>query len=174
MLPEPTEAVDLNIYGDARLPWSRVLEAAEALPRMETPQFLGTVDPDGRPHSAGIGGLEHDGAMYFTSGPGTRKSRHLARNPACTLSIRLPEVDLVLEGEAHRVVDPAVLESVAAAYRDQGWPAQAADDAITAPYSAQSAGPPPWYLYRFTPRTAVGVALAEPHGATRWRFAPTE
>ena len=43
-------------------------------------------------------------------------------------------------------------------------------DAFTAPYSAPSAGPPPWHLYRFTFHTAVGVAGEEPHGATRWRF----
>ena len=44
-------------------------------------------------------------------------------------------------------------------------------DAFTAPYSAQSAGPPPWYLYRFTFHTGFGVTTAEPYGATRWRFA---
>jgi hypothetical protein len=43
-------------------------------------------------------------------------------------------------------------------------------DAFTAPYSAPSTGPPPWYLYRFTFHTAFGVATAEPYGATRWRF----
>jgi hypothetical protein len=31
-------------------------------------------------------------------------------------------------------------------------------------------GPPPWQLYRFNLHTAFGVATAEPHGATRWRF----
>ena len=44
------------------------------------------------------------------------------------------------------------------------------DGAFTAPYSAPSAGPPPWDLYEFTPTTAFGVATAEPFGATRWRF----
>jgi len=29
----------------------------------------------------------------------------------------------------------------------------------------------PWNLYRLTLHTAVGVATAEPHGATRWDFA---
>jgi hypothetical protein len=42
--------------------------------------------------------------------------------------------------------------------------------AFTYEYSAPSAGPPPWYLYALTPATAFGVATAEPHGATRWRF----
>lgn len=38
------------------------------------------------------------------------------------------------------------------------------------PLSAPSAGPPPWHLYRVTIHSAVGVAGAEPYGATRWRF----
>lgn len=59
----------------------------------------------------------------------------------------------------------------AAGYREGGWPAQVDGDALTAPFSAPSAGPPPWNVYRFTFRTVVGVAGAEPHGATRWRFA---
>ncbi|REE96961.1 pyridoxamine 5'-phosphate oxidase family protein [Thermomonospora umbrina] len=171
MLPDPVETVDLNIYGDDELPWSRVQEALKALPKMETAQFLGTVGSDGRPHSAGIGCVAHDGNVFFTSGPTTRKQRRLEENPACTLSFRLPGVDLVLEGDAHRETDPAVLATVAALYREEGWPAEADGDALTAPYSAQSAGPPPWYLYRFTAHIAVGVATAAPHGATRWRFA---
>ena len=47
---------------------------------------------------------------------------------------------------------------------------QVEGDAFTAPYSAPSAGPPPWHLYRCTFHTAIGNATAEPHGATRWRF----
>ncbi|MEU4548539.1 pyridoxamine 5'-phosphate oxidase family protein [Nonomuraea dietziae] len=111
-----------------------------------------------------------DDDLYFTSGPGTRKSRNLAANPACTVSVRLEGLDLVLDGEATRVTDVATLEKVASIYSSQGWPAEVEGDALTAPFSAPSAGPPPWYLYRFTFETAIGVAGAEPHGATRWRF----
>ncbi|MEV6769452.1 pyridoxamine 5'-phosphate oxidase family protein [Nocardia sp. NPDC051030] len=172
MLPDPIEATDLNIYGDAELPWKVALEAASAgIGRAETAAFLATAGSDARPHSTGIGAIAHGGTLYFTSGPGTRKSRNLAENPACALSFRLPEVDLVFEGEAHRTTDPAELDELAAAFREGGWPAERADDALTAPYSAQSAGRPPWYLYRFTIHTAVGLGLVEPHGATRWRFA---
>ena len=109
--------------------------------------------------------------VYFTSGPGTLKSRNLAANPACDLSVRLRGIDLVLEGEAHRVTDSSTLERLAAVYRSGGWPASVEGDALTAPYSAPSAGAPPWYLYRLTLNTAVGVTTAEPHGATRWDFA---
>jgi hypothetical protein len=44
------------------------------------------------------------------------------------------------------------------------------DGRITAPYSAPTAGPPPWDLYRFRFHTAFGLATAEPFGGTRWRF----
>ncbi|TYB41358.1 pyridoxamine 5'-phosphate oxidase family protein [Actinomadura chibensis] len=170
---EPVETRNLDIYGGGELPWDTVRDAlTAALPKMETPVFLGTVRPDGRPHAAGVGALWYDGDLYFTSGPGTRKSRDLAANPACTLSVRTAIADVVLEGEARRVTDPGVLEPVAAGYREGGWPAQVDGDALTAPFSAQSAGPPPWHLYRFTTRTAVAVGTTEPFGATRWTFAP--
>jgi hypothetical protein len=170
---EPTETTNLDHYGSPALPWSRALAVLDAGPiGPEIPFFLGTVRPDRRPHSAGIGAVWHDGDMYFVSGPGTRKSRNLAANPACTISVRYPGVDLVLEGEAIRITDPATLEQLAAVYREGGWPASIEGDAFTAPYSAPSAGPPPWYLYRVACHTVFGVASAEPHGATRWRFAP--
>jgi len=170
MLPEPVKAVDLNIYGDATLPWDRVREALMTLTRPETPQFLGTVGASGSAHSAGVGSVEYDGALFFTSGPKTRKSRDLEANPSCSLSVRLPGVDLVLEGTARRVADAEVLARVTALYREHGWPAEPAGDAVTAAFSAQSAGPPPWHLYRLSVRTAVGVAFTPPHGATRWHF----
>jgi hypothetical protein len=168
---EPVDVTNLDRYGSTALPWSRPRDLLAAGPvGPDVPFFLATCRPDGRPHSAGIGAVWHQGDLYFTSGPGTRKSRNLAANPACTTSTRLEGIDLVLDGTATRVADGPTLEQVADLYRSGGWPAQVEDDALTAPYSAPSAGPPPWHLYRFTFHTAVGVATAEPYGATRWRF----
>jgi hypothetical protein len=113
----------------------------------------------------------HDGDLYVVTGPGTRKARNLAANPACTISVRLEGIDMVFEGEASRVTDAPTLEAVVAVYNAGGWPAEVEGDAFTAPYSAPSAGPPPWHLHRFVFHTAFGVATAEPYGATRWRFA---
>jgi hypothetical protein len=168
----PRETANLaELYDQDTMPWSR---AAEALGTgslgPETPCFLGTVRPDGRPHAAGVGVAALDGDLYFVTGPESRKAKNLAGNPACTLSLRRPGLDLVVEGDARRVVDEPTLERVAAAYREGGWPAEVAGDAFVAPYSAQSAGPPPWHLYRVRIRTAFGVGLREPHGASRWRF----
>lgn len=169
----PIEVTNLDRYGNDALPWSRALDLLEAAPSAQQPgtsYFLGTSRQDGRPHSAGIGALWFDGNFYIVSGPGTQKSHNLAANPACTISTSLPGIDLVIEGEASRVTDRATLETLAALYREGGWPAEVEGDAFTAPYSAPSAGPPPWYLYRFTLHTVFGVAGAEPFGATRWRF----
>ena len=164
------ETKNLDIYGHDALPWDRAREALEASSGAMVTYFLGTVRPDGRPHAAGVGAVWVDETFWFVSGPETRKSRNLAANPACTISVSLPGIDLVLEGHADRVTDTETLERLAAVYRDGGWPAQVDGDAFTAPYSAPSAGPPPWYLYRVTLHEAFGVAGEEPHGATRWRF----
>src|SRR5947209_8187224 len=157
----PRKTVNLaTLYEQDLMPWSRAVEAlGTGSLAPELPCFLGTVRPDGRPHAAGVGVAVHQGDLFFTSGPAARKTRNLLANPACTLSMRLEGIDLVFEGEARRATDAATLTAVAAAYLAGGWPAQAAGDAITAPYSAQSAGPGPWHLYRFRIATAFGVGL---------------
>jgi hypothetical protein len=164
------DQTNLDIYGHAALPWSRAEEALAAAEGQDITHFLATVRPDGRPHLAGVGALWVDGKFYFVSGAGTRKSRNLAERADCVISVKLPGLDLVVEGSARKVTDGETLQRLAERYAAQGWPATVKDGAFTAPYSAPSAGPPPWDLYEFTPETAFGVAGAEPYGATRWRF----
>ncbi len=133
--------------------------------------FLGTVGADGQPHSAGVGPVWFDGDLYFVSSPNARKARHLATNPNCTLSFRLPGYDLTLEGTAELVVDRTQMESIAKAYNDGGWPAYVEGEGFNAPFMAGTAGPPPWRPYRFVLHTAVALKIeGEEGGATRWRF----
>jgi hypothetical protein len=160
---------NLDMYGYPPLPWSRATEQL-ANAGEKTTYFLATIHPDGRPNVAGVGALWVDDRFYFTSGDSTRKSRNLAENNAAVLSVALPNLDLVVEGTTRKVTDDETLKRLAERYAAQGWPATVESDALTAPYSAPSAGPAPWYLYEFTPKTAFGVATAEPYGATRWRF----
>jgi hypothetical protein len=160
---------NLDSYGHEPIPWSRALAELEAGNGQAT-YWLATTRPDGRPHVAGVGGLWVEGKVYFTSGAAARKSRNLSANPQCAVAVSLPGLDLVIEGTVARVTDAATLGPLAERYAGQGWPATVDDGALTAPYSAPSAGPPPWHLYALTPVTAFGVATAEPHGATRWRF----
>jgi hypothetical protein len=166
----PTNSKNLDIYGHDPLRWERVDHAMANPPSDMLTWFLTTVDPDGSPHSTGVGGFYVDGDFYFTSGPRTRKSRNLVANASCTVSVQLKGIDVVLEGVAERVTDAATLEIVASAARDGGWPATVEGDALTAPYSAPSAGPAPWHVYRVRFDTVYGVATEEPHGATRWTF----
>jgi hypothetical protein len=136
--------------------------------------WLATVNPDGRPHVTGVGALWVDGTFWFETGEGTRKGRNLSRDPRCTLSVAVHGFDLVVEGEAVRVTDPATVSTMAEQWRTRGWPARvdATGLALTADYSAPSAGPPPWSVYRLTPHQATAVATVAPGGATRWRFTP--
>ena len=155
---DPAQSTNLDRYGHSALPWGRPRDLLAAGPLGPgTTFFLGTARPDGRPHAAGIGAVWMAGDLYFTIGPKTRKARNLAVNPACTISVSLEGIDLVLEGKAARIRERATLEGAARLYRNGGWPAEVADEALTAPYSAPGAGSPPWHLYRFTFHTAFGT-----------------
>jgi pyridoxine/pyridoxamine 5'-phosphate oxidase len=134
--------------------------------------WIATVDADGSPHVNGIGSLWLDGAFIFETARTSRKGRNLERDPRCTISLALEDFDIVVEGEAQLVTDPAVVADVAARYRAEGWPAQVDESgtALTAEFSAPSAGPPPWHVYRMVPQTATVLSVVEPGGATRFRF----
>jgi len=162
---------NLDIYGDAPLEWARAVKQLEdTTSDQHRTCWLATTDPDGRAHIAGVGALWVDDKFYFTSSPGARKSRNLAADARCAMSVGLGDIDLVVEGTASKVTDQATLDDLVARYVAQGWPARVENGAFTAEYSAPSAGPPPWDLYVLTPENAYGVATAEPYGATRWRF----
>lgn len=164
---------NLDIYGHDPIPWSRALKQLEAQGSEEDRGrtcWLATTGPGERPHLAAVGALWVDNRFFFTSGPRTRKSRNIAANPNCAVSVSLNDIDVVIEGTARKVTDGPTLERVANIYASLGWPARASGGAITADFSAPSAGRGPWDLYAVTPTVAVGVATKEPHGATRWRF----
>ena len=134
--------------------------------------WLATINADGSPHVTGVGALWVDDAFWFETGESTRKGKNLARDPRCTLSVATHDFDLIVDGTARKVTDPATVAAMAERWAAEGWPARVDDSgvALTAEYSAPSAGPPPWYVYRLTPKTATAVATVEPGGATRWRF----
>lgn len=134
--------------------------------------WLATNDPDGAPHVTGMGAIWHDGAFWFETGRTSRKGRNLARDPRCALSVATREFDLVVTGEAALVDDPATVADLAARWNDEGWPCRPDESgtALTADFSAPSAGPPPWHVYRLTPSSAVALQTVDPGGATRWTF----
>ena len=175
------EATNLaDIYGTPLVQWAKIEDRLEGgltqAPGTGGPNrhtcWLATINRDGSPHVTGIGALWVDGTFWFETGEQTRKARNVARDPRCTLSIATEEFDLVVEGEAHRVTEPTVVAAMAARWAAGGWPVRVDDSgsALTAEFSAPSAGRPPWFVYRVTPHNATGLLTVEPGGATRWRF----
>jgi PPOX class probable F420-dependent enzyme len=168
-----------QLYDLAPLDWSRIpARLAEGLtqaPGTGGPDrhtcWLATINLDGTPHVTGIGALWAEGTFWFETGLGTRKGRNLARDPRCTLSVATHDFDLVLEGTAEVVTDPTVVADRAAEWAED-WPVRVDETgvALTAEFSAPSAGPPPWSVYRFTARAATALETIEPGGATRWIF----
>jgi hypothetical protein len=88
------------------------------------------------------------------------------------LSVAADEFDLVVNGTAELVTDPKTVEVMAEHWAADGWPARVDESgtALTAEFSAPSAGPPPWHVYRLTARRATALSIVEPGGATTWRF----
>jgi len=175
------EATNLaDLYGTPLLDWTsirrRLDQGVTQAPGTGGPGrhtcWLATINRDGTPHLTGVGALWVDGAFWFETGPTSRKGRNLARDPRCSLSLAAEEFDLVVEGEAHRVTDPATVAAMAARWAAHGWPARVDESgtALTAEYSAPSAGPPSWWVYQLTPAGATALLTVEPGGATRWRF----
>jgi PPOX class probable F420-dependent enzyme len=175
---EPINLAD--IYGTPLLEWSkiddRLGQGVTQAPGAGGPNrhtcWLATINPDGSPHVTGIGALWTDGTFWFETGRNTRKGKNLARDPRCTVSVATQEFDLVVEGEAQLVTEPTTVAEMAARWAAEGWPATVDEtgSALTAEYSAPSAGRPPWFVYRITPKSATALLTVEPGGATRWRF----
>jgi pyridoxine/pyridoxamine 5'-phosphate oxidase len=169
-----------TLYNLPALDWNQILARLEQpipqAPNSRGPNrhtvWLATINPDGRPHLTGVGAEFVDGAFWFVSGDQTQKSRNLARDARCALTLSTQEFDLVLEGEAQKVTEPPTVAQMAARYAAGGWPARVDESgaALIAEYSAPSAGPPPWHIYRLVAQRATVVSTTEPGGATRWDF----
>jgi PPOX class probable F420-dependent enzyme len=169
-----------DLYGLPLLEWARIEsrldKGVHLAPQSGGPSrhtsWLATINEDGSPHVTAVGALWVDGAFWFETGARTRKGQNLARDPRCTLSLATEEFDLVLEGRAATVTDPSTVAAMAARWNDSGWPARVDEtgQALTADFSAPSAGSPPWTVYRITPDRATALETVEPGGATRWSF----
>jgi hypothetical protein len=179
---EKGEAMEIiNLGATEGLPpveWATVVEKLDArtapAPDAKNARttWLSTVNEDGSPHVTAVGALWLDGSFWFQSGSGTRKVRNVARDRRCSIAVSAREADVVVEGEAARETDPAMLKRLAKAWSDQGWPAEldATGSGITAPFNAPTQGPPPWPVYRIKPRSVTIVLGTEPGGLTRFRF----
>lgn len=141
---------------EGMLPWtwaSAHLESANLY-------WLSTTRPDARPHTVPLWATWANGAVYFESGPQSRKGRNLAQNSAVSIGVEEHTEVVIVEGFAQEARDV------------DGQLAQQIADAFAAKYTyrpdseAWRAGG----LYRVAPRIVLGWA-AFPSTATKWIFA---
>jgi len=135
-------------------------EASEHLEQAEI-YWISTVRPDGRPHVTPLLALWLDGALYFTiGGSSERKARNLAQNPQCILTTgcnSLSGLDLVVEGEAERVEEDALLQRLADRYEAKygsAWRFTVGDVLV----------------YKVAPATVFGFGKGASPSQIRWRF----
>lgn len=132
-MDHPTTTLDerFSDAGAEAVSWDRTREALEAAQIT----WVTTVRADGRPHVTPLVAVWQDGAYHFCTGPEEQKARNIEANPHVVLTTgcnRWDEgVDVVVEGEARRVTDPATLERLAAEWAKkwdgQSWQFQAAE-----------------------------------------------
>jgi len=180
MEPDARNLADL--YSLPILQWSAILTRLDQgftdVPGTGGPNrfawWMATINPDGSPLLNSVGALWADGSVWFTTGPASRKARNLERDPRCTFSMSAESFDLAIKGRCERVKDPDLVAARATEWAAGGWPCEvdASGIALIAPYSAPSAGPPPWFVYRMTPIKATALSTIDPGGATTWTFDP--
>jgi nitroimidazol reductase NimA-like FMN-containing flavoprotein (pyridoxamine 5'-phosphate oxidase superfamily) len=146
-------------------PWSdaeRVLEEAELY-------WLTTVRADGRPHVTPLIGVAHEGTMHFCTGLREQKARNLEQNRQVALTTGnntwAQGLDVVVEGEAVRIVDSDELQRLADAYEAKYgsvWHFDVVDGGF-------GSGEDLAAVFRIEPAKVLAFAK-EPHAHTSFRF----
>jgi general stress protein 26 len=125
MTTTPTTELDARFSdaGAAPTDWEstqRVLDTAQL-------SWVTTVRADGRPHVTPLVTVWLDGAVHFTTGADEQKAVNLRANAHVVLTTGCNDwergLDVVVEGDAVRVTDGAVLARLAAAWRTK-WDGQ--------------------------------------------------
>jgi PPOX class probable F420-dependent enzyme len=89
--------------GSGLLPWSW----AEQRLASSHDYWLATVGPAGRPHVMPVWGVWDGRSLWFSSSPGSRKTRNLSLDPRAAVTTDNPREPVVVEGRASRVSDEA-------------------------------------------------------------------
>jgi PPOX class probable F420-dependent enzyme len=148
-------------------PWRDV---TDLLARAEL-YWITTVRADGRPHVTPLIGVWHDDAIHFTTGAEEQKHRNLEHSPKVALTTGSNTwqqgLDIVVEGEAERVVDAAALQGVADALEAKYgsvWHFDVGDGVFL-----HGDGPSEARVFRVR-ATKVMAFAKDPHAQTAFRF----
>ena len=120
---------------------------------------------DGQPNMTPVWGVWLEEAFYFSSGPRSRKARNLALNPRCVVSTEHANQPVILEGNARKVSDPALLRRVAEVYsKKYEWPLESTADGVRDVHG--NGGP----VFAVQPGVVFAFNEDLAGSATRWVF----
>jgi general stress protein 26 len=147
--------------------WEATLRAIETAQLF----WITTVRADGRPHMTPLVAVWLDGALHFSTGAGEQKGVNLRANPHVILSTGRNDwnagLDVVVEGEAVRVRNEAVLRRLAEAWRgkwDGSWRFEVADGAFRHEQGVA-------LVFAVAPPKVLAFGKA-PFSQTRYTFSP--
>lgn len=125
--------------------------------------WIATTRPDGRPHVMVVWALWLDGALYFSTGSGSRKAQNLRANPHCTMCSDNAAEAVILEGVVEAERDLKRIRDFIGRYEKKyDWKlGKMAEDflALKEP------------VFRLKPEVAFGLWEKRfDSSATRWRF----
>jgi nitroimidazol reductase NimA-like FMN-containing flavoprotein (pyridoxamine 5'-phosphate oxidase superfamily) len=165
---EPVTDVD-DRYGD---PGAQPTDWALARATLAAAElsWISTVRPDGRPHVTPLLTVCEESTVFFCTGPEERKCRNLTENPHVTITTGCNSahggLDLVVEGDAVRVVEESALRRLADAWvakYGEDWRFGVGNGAFLHPAGGEA------WVFAVKATTVFGFGK-DPYSQTRWRF----
>ncbi len=142
-------------------PWAWALERLEKSHNY----WIATSRPEGQPHLMLVWGIWLENALWFSTGPRTRKAKNLAAHPRCVLGTEDADEAVIVEGITAQVEDAGTKKRFAAAYNHKyGGDIE--------PLLESHAG----LVYRVDPQVGFGQdehAENFIEAVTRWKFTKT-
>ena len=93
-------------------PWSWAVERLEKSHNY----WIATSRPDGRPHLMIVWGIWWQDALWFSTGPRSRKAKNIAADGHCVIGTEKADEAVILEGSAQEITDRALWKQVAQIY----------------------------------------------------------
>jgi general stress protein 26 len=150
--------------GATARPWAEVADALAAAEMF----WLSTVRHDGRPHVTPLPAVWLDGTLHFCTGSLEQKAKNLESDPRCILAAGANQfrsgLDVVVEGTAVRVTDPAQLRTLAATWKSKlDWDFEVTEGGFRDPAGRTG------LVYALVPGKILAFGK-NPYSQTRYRF----
>lgn len=150
--------------GATARPWA---EVSDVLTHAEI-FWLSTVRADGRPHVTPLPAIWLDGTLHFCAGSHEQKAKNLQANPGCVLAAGANQfragLDVVVEGTAVLVTDPARLQRLAALWKSKlDWDFEVTDGGFRDPAGRLG------LVFGVSPAKVLAFGK-NPYSQTRYRF----